>query len=551
MVCGLGEAPCEMVAHRGLLWVASWGDHRIERYRLVPKGASFQASREVVVQGGNDFRPVGMAVAPDGSIYFSDWVDASYPIHGRGGLWRLSWREPPGDASPFPPHSEIEQLADSLRRKPTRAGLQSSDPFVQTATVWGLAARGDIGQTDWSNLPSPTARVGFLQALRWRDETPSKDQWDAALRDPNSEVRIFAVRWIADLGLREYHNAVLDRLDTSAIDAREYLIILAAAQWLATGQATHGGEISDELLVRELESHQRPADIRALALRLLSPNNPFLNPDRMETYLKSQDASLRLEAVRTLGQQTIPDRFALLAQVATDIQQADIVRAEAIMGLGAAASQHEALLEQFASDPTPSLARQAKRTLRLAGIHATPTELKPDPRDIDAWLQLVDAPGDAESGRRLFFSSVGPRCAICHRFDGRGGQIGPDLTSIGRTTSRRRILTSILQPSAEMAPKYVPWVIQTDDGKLHLGQTLPQAISRDRILFYDKDGKVFELRTETIDEQIVDHARWAGEADDRRRSARSVGVFDENAIDGGTQKIGIFGRYVFSSFFMP
>ena len=29
--------------HGGWLWVTSWGDHRIERYRLVPRGASYGA----------------------------------------------------------------------------------------------------------------------------------------------------------------------------------------------------------------------------------------------------------------------------------------------------------------------------------------------------------------------------------------------------------------------------------------------------------------------------------------------------------------------------
>ena len=34
MVCGTGEAPYTMLPHQGYLWVTSWGDYRIERYRL-------------------------------------------------------------------------------------------------------------------------------------------------------------------------------------------------------------------------------------------------------------------------------------------------------------------------------------------------------------------------------------------------------------------------------------------------------------------------------------------------------------------------------------
>ena len=98
MVAGTGEAPSGVVEYdrdhlpeeyRGALLVTSWGDHRIERYRLKPHGASFRATMEPVVTGGEDFRPVGIATAPDGSVYFSDWVDKSYTLHGKGRIWRL------------------------------------------------------------------------------------------------------------------------------------------------------------------------------------------------------------------------------------------------------------------------------------------------------------------------------------------------------------------------------------------------------------------------------------------------------------------------------
>ena len=98
MVAGTGEAPSGVLVYesdnlpeeyRGSLLVTSWGDHRIERYRLQPRGASFRAAMEPIVIGDEDFRPVGIAVAPDGSIYFSDWVDKSYELHGKGRIWRL------------------------------------------------------------------------------------------------------------------------------------------------------------------------------------------------------------------------------------------------------------------------------------------------------------------------------------------------------------------------------------------------------------------------------------------------------------------------------
>ena len=91
MVAGTGEAPCAVLAYEwtglpseyyGSLLATSWGDHLIERFRLRPRGASFTSQSQTVVQGGEDFRPVGMVAARDGSLYISDWVDKSYPVHG-------------------------------------------------------------------------------------------------------------------------------------------------------------------------------------------------------------------------------------------------------------------------------------------------------------------------------------------------------------------------------------------------------------------------------------------------------------------------------------
>ena len=42
--------------------------------------------------GDENFRPVGIVVAPDGSVFISDWVDKSYSVHGQGRVWRIRSR---------------------------------------------------------------------------------------------------------------------------------------------------------------------------------------------------------------------------------------------------------------------------------------------------------------------------------------------------------------------------------------------------------------------------------------------------------------------------
>ena len=44
-------------------------------------------------------------MAPDGSLYISDWVDKSYNVHGRGRIWRLRAKTRASDRrlAPVPP----------------------------------------------------------------------------------------------------------------------------------------------------------------------------------------------------------------------------------------------------------------------------------------------------------------------------------------------------------------------------------------------------------------------------------------------------------------
>ncbi len=104
MVSGTGEAPSGIVCYEsdgfpedylGTLLVGSWGDHRIDKFVLKPRGASFESFPQPVIKGGENFRPVGLALAPDGSLYVTDWVLKDYKLHGKGRVWRVSAKDEP------------------------------------------------------------------------------------------------------------------------------------------------------------------------------------------------------------------------------------------------------------------------------------------------------------------------------------------------------------------------------------------------------------------------------------------------------------------------
>jgi putative heme-binding domain-containing protein len=206
-----------------------------------------------------------------------------------------------------------------------------------------------------------------------------------------------------------------------------------------------------------------------------------------------------LEAVRSLAQQANMERFALLAAVAADREQHAEVRAEAIVGLAAAAKQYAELLQRLADDEAALVGDEARRTLRLAGLEAVELEAKPAADNLAAWNSLLGDTGDAASGGRLFFNTVGPRCGVCHQHRGRGGRIGPDLSRIGHTSTREQIITSLLQPSREIAPHYQSWILITTDGKTHTGLRQPRPGDDGTEHYFDSAGNSFSLPSDTIE----------------------------------------------------
>jgi putative heme-binding domain-containing protein len=91
-------------------------------------------------------------------------------------------------------------------------------------------------------------------------------------------------------------------------------------------------------------------------------------------------------------------------------------------------------------------------------------------------------------------------CSRCHRYEGRGGLVGPDLTRIGqRQDARQHIVTALLQPARDVAPNYRQWQIITKDGKKLAGISLRKGSGSEDYL--GADGKPFSVRLADIEER--------------------------------------------------
>lgn len=493
MITGIGESPSAVLdlshaalpaEYRDAIAATIWAEHTIPIYRTKGSGTSLTGTTEPFIRGGRWFRPVALVTAPDGALYITDWVLKDYPNHGHGRIWKLTARPGVQTMKPVPRFAPPEKDA-GLERLETlmaagvedaeslRAALREGDPFVRHAAVMALArlelhavARRDLESND------ADVRLGALLALRRANVRDAQELVRARLHDSDERVRLMALIWIGEKELR----ALAPDLD--AVASRPDLTARLFEAWLATKQIfdtppraadtkrPRGFSIKRDFDARMLErivaDEKRPAAARTFALRRLVGASGPAHRDLLLQLAQAGNAALRVEAIRTLGGSADEAVQQGLRTVALNRAEPSRVRAEAIVALGASAAE---ILRPLLNDPDATVKTQATRTLR---VEQAPGGNRPPPAASAEWATLLARGGNPDAGERVFFAMTSA-CAQCHRVNGRGGNMGPDLSVIARTANREQLIRSIITPSEEVAPQFQGWEVKKKTGEVLTG----------------------------------------------------------------------------------
>tara|TARA_B100001540_G_scaffold313263_1_gene335863 strand:- start:1292 stop:2524 length:1233 start_codon:yes stop_codon:yes gene_type:complete len=108
---------------------------------------------------------------------------------------------------------------------------------------------------------------------------------------------------------------------------------------------------------------------------------------------------------------------------------------------------------------------------------------------------------DFNRGSRLFGEA---NCFACHRFTGKGGAIGPDLTTVAGRFTRKDLIESIVLPNKEISDQYSATTFITLDGKVVTGRVAN--LSGDNIMVQTNmldPGNFTTIDTKMIDEQFA------------------------------------------------
>ena len=494
------------------LLVAIWAEERIDRVVLEPRGISFGGRVEPLVKGDENFRPVALAAAPDGSVFVTDWGSRDYANHGGGKLWRIKPMatgarkvtakfEIPNFKSQTPNQSLLASSATKVMND-----LGSDDPFVRAKAISTLGKaehRGALLQA----MPTMkgAARANGVVALRRSFEAANRNaevpEVHRLLADSDENVRFLAIKWAGEAGFIELTNEVERAALRPPVSLRLFRAALETGQLLARAKPSHpdhgksGMTLKAALpaaaLERTMLDESAPAEFRAFALAMLPPDATRQHVKTLTRWLAAsgsagQDASApgavpREVAVWSLGFAGGPDAAVALEQFITRDDVNAELRADAVIARALASVHDVSFAGRWLNDgPEP-----VRHAARFVSGKSRVGESATRPVTTEDWRKAVPTGGDARLGRRLFLSpQLG--CAKCHAAEGRGAEIGPDLSVVGRSSTRARLVESIVEPSREVAIDFQGYEIETRGGESFTGlQAKPKPDGEISMLGFD------------------------------------------------------------------
>ncbi|MEO8426441.1 MAG: PVC-type heme-binding CxxCH protein [Verrucomicrobiota bacterium] len=121
-------------------------------------------------------------------------------------------------------------------------------------------------------------------------------------------------------------------------------------------------------------------------------------------------------------------------------------------------------------------------------------------RDPNEYLEFaMKNKGDLDRGRKFFFDLQGVACIRCHAVEGQGGDLGPNLSSIGAQYGRQQLAESILYPSKVVRDGYRQEIIATASGDEISGALKGETAGE--LIVQDAGGNKHHLRKTDIKER--------------------------------------------------
>ena len=133
--------------------------------------------------------------------------------------------------------------------------------------------------------------------------------------------------------------------------------------------------------------------------------------------------------------------------------------------------------------------------LLVDGINLVKKHTKPNP------MAFALEGGDKEAGKTIFFQKIAVACLRCHKLEGQGGDVGPELNGIGGKQKRDYLLESSILPEKNIGKGFESLIIVLSNGK-----TVTGILKQDKpneIVLMDFEGKLMTVKKADIEEKKI------------------------------------------------
>ncbi|MFI4874360.1 MAG: glucose dehydrogenase, partial [Blastopirellula sp. JB062] len=322
---------------------------------------------------------------------------------------------------------------------------------------------------NWAE-PAPLDRVlNFYRPLETRDPQIAKTalvaQLPGLLAAPE-KVRVAAAQLAAQLGVQEVAPVLVELMNDADQTPQARADALTAVVAL-------GGDV--QAVVADALTSDLPA-LRAAARTLLTKVAPDEAIARLAEGAKADTKVERQQALADLA--------------ASDLAGADQIIAERLAALTEGNVALDTQLDVLQ-------AAEAKRDNPALHDLLTKYEATLDPADPLAAYRPAIVGGDVAAGRKIFFEKTEVSCVRCHRAQGVGGRVGPELDKIGAEKEPAYLLEAIVRPNAKIAKGFESVMVLSLDGRTHTG--VLKAETDESLSLVNAEGELVTLAQDDIE----------------------------------------------------
>jgi putative membrane-bound dehydrogenase-like protein len=299
----------------------------------------------------------------------------------------------------------------------------------------------------------------------------------------------------------------LGRLAAKLPAEKRGTVVRLAVGWGSKDFAKAGGEITNLLLARVSDPAAKTEDRVAAATELLGyrPADPEVVKAILAQVTPQADPALAIGLLRALRASEAAETADLIIErlpgLTPGARSAGIgvllARPEWTRKLLAAIDKGKLQLtdlsleqkQALADHPDAQIRRDALALLKRGGALPNADRQKV----IDELLPVTKEKGDAAAGKVVFKN----QCAKCHRHNGEGENVGPDLTGMA-VHPKEELLIAILDPSRSVEGNFRVYRVVKKDGSIALGMLASE--SKTAVELVDPEGKRQSILREDVEE---------------------------------------------------